>query len=151
MAVEKIDDALIEPGKIVLRAADDAGMSPCGAAWMYTYDIQDWRYYLVTPLVDKPGRFATYKLMLKVLGKLSLPENLTIMDIHLASPNELFFKALSKDMPFDFVKLGTDVKLHGSRITGIPVEAVIYRMLPMSGDERKIEMTFRSRVRELAG
>ena len=55
MAPEHLPEDLKLAGQRLLEATDTLGLEAQGAAWIYEPDLEEWRYYLVTVLLDWEG------------------------------------------------------------------------------------------------
>ena len=147
MVRDHLSEELKEAGRQLLATTDALDMQTQGAMWIYDHALQDWRYYLVTSLVDTIGRRRTYSLLLDVFESVDVPEAMTIEDVHLGSPKDEVFRLLS----------GT-IKVFGSAWTEVTncnfdfvlVDAVIYRTLsepPSAQQVGQIEKRFLKKVR----
>lgn len=148
MARRDLPESLIQGGQDVLAATDALAMAAQGAMWIYDSELEDWRYYLVTSLVDTLGRRRTYKLLLDVFEKAPLPEEMTIEDVHLGSPSDPFFQFFTSFIRFDN-GIG---RFHDCRLNDVSFDGVIYRSVsgaPPAKDAQRIEKLFTKKVRDL--
>ena len=88
MADKDLSPELIEAGAAILAKTDELAMQAQGAMWVFDSSLEDWRYYLVTTLVDTLGRRKTYKLLIDAFEKLKLPQSMIVDDVHLGSPTD---------------------------------------------------------------
>ncbi len=95
MVRRDLSEQLKEAGSQLLKSTDELDMQAQGAMWIYSSALEDWRYYLVTSLVDSIGRRKTYGLLLEVFERVEFPKEMTIEDVHLGSPTEPFFQLVS--------------------------------------------------------
>lgn len=127
MAIAPISVELKQAGREMLAALDDIGLQPNGAMWLYFHNIGDWRFAVVSDLVPALGRTKIYGLIDAALAARKPVEGLTIFDVQLAAPDELFVRVISKVFQ---VHPGVEVTLGNVAIDNVPVEAFIYRLLP---------------------
>lgn len=149
MARDDLSEELIEAGQNLLSATDDMGMSAQGAMWVYSYALQDWRYYLVTSLVDNPGRRKTYQLLIRAFESGKFPDGLTVEDVHLGSPSEDFFQLVSSVVGVD----GGIARFTNCSFNNVAFDGVIYRSVrsvPSKPEAKRIEATFERRVKQAA-
>jgi hypothetical protein len=151
VARDNLPEELIEAGAALLATTDALGMQAQGAMWVYSHLLQDWRYYLVTSLVDSLGRRRTYKLLIEAFEKVKLPDSMTIEDVHLGSPSDPFFKLLK--MATGVFGFGQGrLKFEGCLIENVPFDGLVYRTLgepPSAKQAERIEKVFSKRVRDL--
>jgi hypothetical protein len=95
MARSSLSPELRAAGIDLLAATDKLGMQAQGAMWLYDHALSDWRYYLVTSLVDTIGRRKTYGLLLDIFEAMEFPKEMTVDDVYLGSPNEPLFNLVS--------------------------------------------------------
>ncbi|WP_068876890.1 MULTISPECIES: hypothetical protein [unclassified Phenylobacterium] len=135
----------------MLDATDALNMSAQGAMWIYSHALGDWRYYLVTSLVDSIGRRKTYKLLVDAFERLDLPEEMTVEDVHLGSPSDPLFQAISGAIGVPPGVRG-EFTLKDCSINGLQFDGMIYRsdMRPtLPKDAARIERAFERKVREV--
>lgn len=149
MVRDHLSERLSEAGGQLLSKTDALGLEAQGAMWVYSHALEDWRFYLVTSLVDTIGRKKTYRLLLECFSHLKLPQEMTIEDVHLGSPHEQFFKMVSGAIMVD----GGRAFVNDCYINGISFDGVIYRSvrpIPSEQEAKRIERQFTKRVKELA-
>lgn len=149
MAASSLQQHLVEAGRKLLLALDHAGVRPQGAAWVFDHALGDWRYVVATSLVDTMGRSTVYRMLIAVLKHASMPEELTVADIHLVSPADPLFRAINSVFEIQ----DATVTFENCGINGIKFDAVVYRWTgkPSQADALKLEKQFRRRVKELSG
>jgi hypothetical protein len=149
MAIDHLPETLIEAGQKALAATDAMGMSAQGAMWLYDSRLGDWRFYLVTGLVDTLGRRRTYKKLIDAFGLIDLPDGLTVEDVHLGSPQDSLFQLVSSLVG---ISGNTIARFHNTRLNGIPFDGVVYRSVkgvPASSEAKRIERDFERGLRRL--
>ena len=107
----------------MLDAADQIGLHPQGAAWIYDHGLEEWRYVLVSALVDTLGRRRVYSLLAKAFRKLTLPEQMTIVDVHLESPRSPLYYGVRSAVIME----GGIIKFENCTINGVLFDGLIYR------------------------
>lgn len=125
-------------------------MNAQAAMWVFDHSLGDWRYYLVTSLVDSQGRKATYRNLIKIFGSGAFPEDMTVDDVHLGSPTDAFFQTISRISHIQ----SHHISFENCSLDGIVFDGIVYRVITHVPDEREardIEKTFQSRIREHAG
>jgi hypothetical protein len=149
VAARALPEHLIEAGAKLLAALDDAGLQPQGAAWLLDHELGDWRYVVATSLVDTMGRSSVYRVLLVVMKKLDMPQDLTVQDIHLVAPSGPLFKAIGGALRIEKGR----VSVRDCVINGLIVDAVIYRWTgaPTQAGAAKVQAQFKRRVKELTG
>jgi hypothetical protein len=149
MARSSLSPELRAAGIDLLAVTDSLGMQVQGAMWLYDHALSDWRYYLVTSLVDTIGRRKTYGLLLDVFEAVEFPKEVTIDDVYLGSPDDLFFKSISAAVR---IGNGGPVEFNNCTINGIPFDGVIYRSVkeaPTKEEAERIDKRFAKRVKDL--
>ncbi|MGJ0426151.1 hypothetical protein [Methylocystis sp.] len=149
MAGIDLSEELIEAGADLLAITDSLDMQAQGAMWVLDHALGDWRYYLVTSLVDTIGRRKTYKLLIDSFEKFKLPDSITVEDVHLGSPSDIFFQLISSGIA---VAGAGRAYVENCVFNGVPFDGVIYRSVmssPTKDEARRIEKRFGKRVREL--
>lgn len=148
MVRHDLPEHLKEAGKELLATTDALSMQAQGAMWVYNYALDDWRYYLVTSLVDTLGRRKTYRLLLDAFERIKLPNEMTVADVYLGSPRDEYFGLISSGLRIE----GGMVTLRNCVINGAKVDALIYRSVrsaPSQKDAQRIEKQFSKRVKDL--
>jgi hypothetical protein len=91
----------VEPGALrwdaglkILDLTDSLGFSAQAAGWVYVPESDQWRYYLITQMVDEKGPRWIYERLLKIFAKVHLPPGITPLDIYIGSPKDSLFRAL---------------------------------------------------------
>lgn len=147
MAIEPLSDELIEAGAAMLRELDTIGLEPQGALWLHFHALNDWRFTVISDLVDMAGRRKVYGLIEKALAATGSSPDLTIFDIHLASSAEVMPRVLGGAI---HIKAGT-AHVQDCSIDGAKVDAVIYRLLPArpESERRRAIKRFDQKAKEL--
>lgn len=127
MAVEPLSDELIAAGMDLTAELDRIGLEPQGALWLHAHHLNDWRFTVISDLVDHMGRRRVYALIDEALNKLGPSDTLNIADIHLAAPSELLAKIMGGAFRIEYP---STVHLKACSVNGVPVDAVAYRVLP---------------------
>jgi hypothetical protein len=103
---------------------DALGLDPQGALWLHFPHVKDWRFTVITDLVDTVGRRKAYDLVGSVFDNVGQIEGFTVFDMHLASPAEVMPRVLGGAF---YVEDGI-VELIDSNVNDMPVDAVVYRL-----------------------
>lgn len=149
MVRHHLSKQLKEAGRELLEATDALDMQAQGAMWIYHHALEEWRYYLVTSLVDTIGRRKTYRLLLDVFEHVKLPKEMTIEDVHLGSPNDAFFQLVSQMVGIQ----GAIVEFENCLFNEVSFDGVVYRSVrspPPPKEAERIEKRFQKRVKELS-
>jgi hypothetical protein len=150
MVAPKLSQHLIDAGKKLLDALDDAGLQAQGAGWIFDHALGDWRFVVATSLVDSVGRLWVYKHLVKVMGKLDMPEDLTVADIHLMGTDNPLFQTVAHIIITDRIA----VHFENCLVNGALFDGVLYRWMrhpPSATEVKKLEKSFVKRVKELSG
>ena len=126
MAPEHLSDELKSAGQAMVQQLDAIGLRPQGVLWLLFPHVNDWRLTVISDLVDVLGRSKVYGLIDAALERHNRVEGLTIFDVHLAASAEVVPRVLEGAFQ---VENGL-VHLADCKIDGLPVDAVIYRLLP---------------------
>jgi hypothetical protein len=148
MVREHLSQKLKDAGRQLLATTDALEMQAQGAMWLYDHVLHDWRYYLVTSLVDTIGRRKTYRLLLEAVETVALPHEMTIEDVHLGSPADDLFRFVSQVVR---VK-GGQTEFRNCVFNGLQFDGVIYRSVtevPSAKQAERIEKRFAKRVKDL--
>lgn len=108
----------------MLALLDRVGLQPQGALWLMFPHVKDWRYTIVSDLVDDYGRTKVYGLIDDVIAALPAVDGLTIFDIHLASSTEIMPRLLDGAIDVD----NGIVRLTDCRVNDMNVDAVVFRL-----------------------
>ena len=144
-----LSQQLKDAGRELLATTDALGMQAQGAMWIYDHALQDWRYYLVTSLVDTIGRRKTYGLLLDAFERIDLPKEMTVEDVHLGSPADPIFRLISRNVE---VSGGATAEVQSCSFDGLEFDGVIYRSvreLPTPRQAQQIDKQFAKSVRNL--
>ena len=149
MARDHLPQELIDAGKKILEATDALDMQAQGAMWVHDHSLEDWRFYLVTSLVDTLGRRKTYGFLLDIFDRASVPKEMTVDDVHLGSPKEEFFQLISGAMRIE----NGNVRIKNSRFNGVLFDGYVYRSvneIPTSKQAEAIQKRFVKRVKDIS-
>ena len=149
MVGRHLPEELKEAGQRLLDVTDSLDMAAQGAMWVYSHALKDWRFYLVTSLVDTIGRRKTYGLLLDAFERIKLPKEMTVEDVHLGSPSDQFFGFVSG---FVRVETGGRAEFNNCKFNDIQFDGVVYRMVkeaPTDKQAHQIEKRFQKRVKDL--
>lgn len=124
MAVEPLSEQLIQAGQSLASELDRIGLHPQGVLWLHAHHLNDWRFTVISDLVDELGRRRTYSLIEEALEKIGQREGLTVMDIHLAAPDEILARVIGGVIEID----AGVAKLVDCKVNGMPVDAVVFRL-----------------------
>lgn len=108
-----LPEASLTAGLECLQLLDAHKFGVQGAAWIYSSSLGEWRYYLVTQLVEIDGPFETYQRIERLFGLKFNNQHLMIDDVHLGSPNEAIFR--------NFL---SRTKLDGARLRNVTIEVI---------------------------
>jgi hypothetical protein len=141
----------VEEGKAFLASLDELGMGVQGAAWLYFRDLDDWRYYVATPLTDTMGRKRVYSLLADALDVIGTPEGLSVFDVHLASPQDPIFQLISGAVNWQG---GGVAFFENCSLNGVQVNGVMYRLTrharPIDARlAKRTEVVFKRKVKEV--
>jgi hypothetical protein len=149
MVREHLSDRMKAAGRDLLAVTDALEMRAQGAMWLYDHSLKDWRFYIVTSLVDVIGRRKTYQLLLEAFERIDLPEDVTIEDVYLGSPTDLVFQYVSRAVG---VSDDSQVTVNNCSFDGLLFDGVIYRSVkavPSAGEAKRIERRFSGHVKNL--
>jgi len=150
MAQRPLSEELKAAGLRLLKATDALDMQAQGAMWIYNDLRQDWRYYLVTSLVDTIGRRKTYRLLLDAFDRVEFPNEMTIEDVHLGSPSDAFFRTISSAIRISGAE--NIAQFENCIFNDVRFDGVIYRAVkdvPTARQAEQIEKRFQKRVKDL--
>jgi hypothetical protein len=150
-----VSDERFDAGQRLLAAADELGLEAQGAAWIYMDDLEEWRYFLVTALVDTEGPLWVYKRLLRAFNKLAERDDFLSVDVQLASPNEVWFRAIMIMMNIVGLSSARDLGVDDSQVYADGrvyiikhFRACVYRMAPAppADSVRRIRNKFNSKT-----
>jgi len=128
MSKERLLPLPATDGMKFIQALDKKGFNYKAAFWLYQSEIDDWRLYIVTPLVDEIGQKEAYLRIHAILYGLHPPIDLSLSYITLVSPSDPFYQILHK--VYHVEPEQPPVYVRRSMFEGIVIEeALIYRML----------------------
>jgi hypothetical protein len=149
MARVDLPEELKAAGRKLLETTDALLMQAQGAMWVYSHLLNEWRYYLVTSLVDSIGRRKTYRLLLDAFERVELPKEMTVEDVYLGSPSDEFFRLVSSIVR---VETGATAAFRNCLFNETPFDGVVYRSvqeIPTEREAEQIEKRFQKRVKDL--
>jgi hypothetical protein len=149
MAARTLQNSEIALGRAVLLATDALNMGCEGAFWMMDDGDDDWRFFLVTSLLDTMGPRRIYLKMDSVLGKIISEGEMDALPVYMMSPDEKIVRAIRMEIS----TAGTATIPQGVsfRFDGQNVAALVYRMagkMP-EAERRAAQGQFRKRVDKL--
>lgn len=150
MAERPLSEELKAAGLRLLKATDALDMQAQGAMWVYSHQHQDWKYYLVTSLVDSIGRRKTYRLLLDAFDRVEFPSEMTIEDVHLGSPSDAFFRTISSVVRVSGAE--SIAQFENCTFNEVSFDGIIYRAVkdvPTARQAEQIEKRFQKRVKDL--
>jgi hypothetical protein len=149
--------AAVNAGAECLQFLDSHKLRVQGAVWIYSRPLGEWRFYIVTSLVEIDGPLATYERVEKLFGLGFNNKDLLIDDVHLGSPNERLFRALAGVFLIPASKrkiIGGRLTIENMTINGVLIEkALIYRLdkSPPKIEVMRNRKAFDRHLRELEG
>lgn len=150
MAAQTLSRDAVAFGRAVLLATDALDMAVEGAFWMYDPEDDQWRFFLVTSLVDRMGPREIYQRLNEAFAKKLSESEARDFTLYIASPADKLVKELRRSFrsgPQVSEPVEIDAKINGEQT---PVCA--YRLASgLDEDEAKrVQRRFRRRVNELA-
>jgi hypothetical protein len=126
MKYQPLTEGQKEAGRQCLTLLDVYELGVQGAIWIYTKSLQEWRFYIVTSLLDIDGLVETYNSVERSFGLKFRNEHLTMEDIHFSSPTENLFMKLASAIS---ARAHSEIELDNVIIDGFMIEhAYIYRL-----------------------
>ena len=149
MVEKALSERVIAASMAFLSQIDALGMNPLGAMWVRDHLLEDWRFCLVTSLIDTIGPAKVIDLLLDLRDKSGFPEGFDIMDVYLSEPCDPLARALSIDG-----KAGPDglARFQNQEVDGRVYDAVILRPLhaePSAQESRAIGRRFAKNIKSL--
>jgi len=121
-------DKNIEDGKILLEALERTLAPLTGALWFYITDSDEWRLFLVSPLVDDKGPKRTYALIQSVMARFEPPLGIPLKHISVLSPHNKLIQLLRTAIrtgPTDI----SEIRFTHNTINNVFIDdALIYRL-----------------------
>lgn len=147
MVERLLSDASIDAGRNFVVQLDRLGLQAESVAWLFAPSLGDWRYAIVTSAVDVVGRSKIYKGLLDALDAAQLGDALSEADLHLVSPNEMWYRFLKGTM---VVSGNSVIHVKNSVFNGMKIDAVIYRFFspPKNVDFKRMVDTFNKNARK---
>jgi len=97
MATAVLVNRDFEIGRKVLATLAQANIPVTVAFWAFVPQINEWQFFIATPLVDSKGHRATYNQVLRTLHDAGLDPQLPWRRIFLRSPKDPVLKSLEKE------------------------------------------------------
>jgi hypothetical protein len=96
MATATLVNRDLDIGRKILVVLHQANIPVNVAIWAYVSQIDEWQFFIATPLVDSKGHRATYDQVLRALHDAGLDPQLPWRRIFLRSPKDPVLKSLEK-------------------------------------------------------
>lgn len=142
-----ISPASVSAGAECLKLLDSHGFAVQGAAWLFSSVVREWRYYLISGLVDVDGPIATFDRIGRLFAAVHW-NGLMLDDVHLGSPDEPMFKALASAIRVE----NAQMVLEGIQVNQFVIEhAIVYRMVsaPIRTKLQEVRKRFDRHLQEL--
>lgn len=124
MAARDLPQELVEAGERVSAASDAAGLCLAAAAWIYDHELNEWRFYVVSPLVGIVEKKRLYTAISYVIRNIDVPDDFSIVDVHLDNTSGFMFNLIGSVIQFDS---GMRAFFRNCTFNGVRVDAVIYK------------------------
>ena len=148
MSRHQLPEEKLQAGRQALALLDEYELGVQGAAWIYIDVLKEWRFYIVTSLVTIDGLVDTHDRITRLFRLRFANPSLDLEDIHLASPDEQLFLALSQVF---HVQNGL-VELENVGVNQLKIEhAYIYRLdrAPLVIKAKEARHKFDKKLKEL--
>ena len=88
MATTELVDKKLESGVELLTLLDEMDISVTTAFWLYDAEVDEWRLYLIMPMVETEGPAAAYEKLKGVLNRINTNDgpDLFLRDIVVEGP-----------------------------------------------------------------
>lgn len=153
MSRHELPTEKIEAGRTCLELLDEYGLGVQGAVWIWVEGLTEWRFYIVTSLVDIDGLVNTFNRIERLFALRFHNPELTIDDVHLGSPNEPLFRTMAKVIAVrDNAMIELENVIVQDQHSRIIIEhAYIYRLerAPPPMKAKQARQLFDRRLREL--
>lgn len=134
-------------GSRLLAAADAAGLRPVAAAWLYDHDLDEWRYFLVSPLVGVVEKRRLYSVLGAIMKDIDLPEDFSIVDVYLDGTHGLPFQIIGKAIG---IPGNQRIWFEECVFGGLRVDGLVYRFDAANGNVRSEDLkAFEKKERDL--
>jgi hypothetical protein len=140
MAEKTLSRNALAFGRAVLLASDAAGLKPEGAFWLYDSKDEEWRYFLVSSLLERIGSYEIFLKLRQALEQRLSAQEVDDFPFYLASPNDGISKAIRKEVSTNLVS--SEISEVSARFRGGKIPAFVYR-LAEEMNERDRESTVR--------
>ncbi len=127
-------------GRAVLLATDALGMSAEGAFWIYDPKDDQWRFFLVTSLMDKLGAREIYLKLNDALIRMLSDREMQQFTLYLSSPKEKFIREIHDQVAT--LPHASEPKDQRIEVLGKKVSSCIYRLAARS-NEHQIKLSQR--------
>lgn len=97
MATAVLVNRDFDVGRRVLNELAKAGIRVSVAFWAHVSDIDEWLFFVATPLVDSKGPTEAYDEVLRVIDVAGLDSQLPWRRLFLRSPKDPILRSLEKD------------------------------------------------------
>jgi len=151
MAQDKIETDKLVLGRLILLATDSVGMACEGAFWLFHPEDRQWRFYIITSLLETVGPRVIYLFLNNILEKKLSAEETNEIDLYIGSPSDHLVKNLRKQIRTDTNstfphELEVDVE-------GTLCPAIVYRLAPRMSEHatRTAGRRFKKMSREVVG
>lgn len=136
-------------GRAVLLATDSLGMSAEGAFWLYDRRDNEWRYFLVSSLLDRVGARELYLRLNDALAKTLSERETREFQFYIAGPNERLVKDIRKCAQTG--AYSSEPKSVTVEISERPVKAWIYRLTDRLNEAgaKRVQRRFRQRTNDV--
>jgi len=149
MAARHLPKELVEAGSRVSAASEAAGLRLAAAAWIYDHALNDWRFYVVSPLVGIIERKRLYSVIANIMRNIDVPEDFSVVDVYLDGTKGFMFNLIGS-----VVKMENhgQAQFSNCRFNNVLVDAVVYKFdfskrEFRKNDQRKFE-EYEKRVRK---
>lgn len=132
----------------IVEAADLVELRPEGALWLYEAEEKEWRFYLVTSLLEEKGPLWVYRKMLQAFSKVDFPKEVDKLSLRLCSPREPAMAHLAATYKVS----ESHIVVINSQINDVTIDgALIYRLLPPRPRKQVLDnvVRFERRVEQL--
>ncbi|TWT45604.1 hypothetical protein RAS1_20320 [Phycisphaerae bacterium RAS1] len=127
MAQEALVDSLIEGGRKVLEALDQANLAISVALWLFHEGSEQYRLVLASPLVNKRGARAAYLKIAEILDAGGLRDALPVGRVQAVRTDDPFVKALRRIVRTKSGEI-SGVRLANNYVNDVAIsDAYVYR------------------------
>jgi len=121
-----------------------------GAFWLYDENDDEWKFHLVTPLIESMGSREIYLQLDKALARILSEPEFDDVAIYIVSPPDPLITSLRKKIRT--LRSATVPQFVSVDLDGTPTDAVVYRLADIGAtyDPSKNEQLFRKLSDEVA-